>query len=62
MATRDEVYAKFGPKLLEAIQLYNLETMKLKLKDREAITQQQALDRIEEICLSIPDYDWMGEE
>ncbi len=59
MATRDEVYRHFGPLLIEAIQLYNFETMKLKLKDRELITEQEMLDRIKEILDGLTKYDWM---
>ncbi len=62
MASRDTVFRQLGPLLIEAIQLYNLETLKLKLKDREEITEQEMLDRIQEILDGLTPYDWMNQQ
>ena len=61
MATRDELYHAFGPKLIEAIALVikdelNILRAEHSLADR---TSQQIVDAVETKLASITDYDWI---
>jgi len=61
--TRNELYRRFGPKLIEAIVLIvkdeiNLMRSQLGLPER---TNEQIKNAISNKLESLSDYDWMGE-
>lgn len=61
--TREELYQRFGPKLIDAktraeIKLFNQILDKIGLPQ---ITGQQIIDSIANELEQIPDYDWMNE-
>lgn len=63
MATREELYRAFGPKLIEAIvRITRNEINALRthagLSER---TDQQILNAVSQELASMPDYDWMTE-
>ena len=61
MATREDLYRKFGPRMLEAIirlifSEINLIRVKLSLPER---TIQQGLDALDDQMTNTSKYDWM---
>lgn len=60
--TREELYRKFGPKLIDAVVQLTLEQINvLRVKaGLPEITGQQLIDAISNRLDSIPDYDWMN--
>lgn len=61
--TREELYRRFGPKLLEAIVLLVKDEINL-LRTQHGLparTNQQIIDALESKLSNIPDYDWMDE-
>lgn len=61
--TREELYRKFGPKLVEAIALIikdeiNILRTNASLSER---TDQQIIDAIETKLTAMEDYSWMSE-
>lgn len=61
--TREELYRKFGPKLVEAIALIvkdeiNILRTNASLPER---TDQQIIDAIETKLTAMEDYPWMNE-
>lgn len=63
MVTQEELYQKFGPKLIDAIARIvrdeiNILRQKAGLPER---TDQQILDAIDQKLKHIPDYPWMNE-
>ena len=61
--TREELYQKFGPKLIDAktraeIKLFNQILSHLGLPE---ISGQQVIDAISNELEQIPDYEWMNE-
>jgi hypothetical protein len=63
MATREDLYKQFGPKLIEAVALVlkeeiNLLRLKGGLPER---TNEQLINSISNRLYSIPSYDWMDE-
>ena len=64
MAIRDELYRKFGPRLLEAIVIIvkdeiNILRQKAGLPER---TNQQLVDSIENRLNTLENYEWMSEK
>ena len=62
MATREELYRKFGPKLIEAIVIVikdeiNLLRVEAGLPER---TNQQLMNAVDTKLSSLPDYPWMN--
>jgi hypothetical protein len=61
VATREELYQKFGPKLLEAIvriMLIEINTLRSQLGLPER-TPEQAISAIDNELDALADYDWM---
>ncbi len=63
MATREQLYRKFGPKIIEAqsrliVSEINALRTHAGLAPR---TQQQVLDALENELDGLSDYDWMNE-
>ena len=61
--TREELYQKFGPKLIDAktraeMKLFNQILSHLGLPE---ISGQQVIDAISNELEQIPDYEWMNE-
>lgn len=63
MATREELYRKFGPQLLEVVVMImkreiNILRFQAGLQER---TNQQILDALNDELNNTPEYDWMKE-
>lgn len=63
MATRHELYQKFGPMLIEALVLIikdeiNILRQEIGLSER---TDQQILNAIDNKLETLPEFDWMNE-
>jgi len=58
MATREEVYRKFGPKAIEAL----IRLLRQHVPAFQAFTEQQIIDALDAEIEAIPDYDWMSEQ
>jgi len=56
MATREELYRKFGPKMIEAL----IQLLRDKVPELGAFTSQQIMDALDNKIEAIPDYDWMN--
>jgi len=64
MATRQDLYEKFGPLLLEAVVLLVLDELNL-LRQRAGLpprTAQQLLDSLDDRLSELPEYPWMRKE
>ena len=62
MATRDELYEKFGPAIVEAVVQVMLEELNL-IRTELALanrTTQQLLDAVEAKYAGLADYTWQG--
>lgn len=59
--TRDELYQKFGPLLIEAVALVFLEEInELRLKVKLPVkTQEQFIQALDSKSLQLSEYDWM---
>lgn len=63
MATRDELFRQFGPKLTETLFDYLLELVN-ELRQEQGnpqITKQEYINLLSNHITQIPDYDWMSE-
>lgn len=58
MATKETVYRKFGPKIIEAL----IRLLRKHVPQFQAFTEQQIVDALDAEIETIPDYDWMNEE
>lgn len=64
MATREELYCKFGPQLLEALAKVLLDEINA-LRSEAGLaerTGQQLIDAIATKLADTPQYDWMTEQ
>lgn len=63
MATRDELFQKFGPKLIEAMFLCLLEEINTLRpgQGHPTIEMQDLIDIASNHSDSLPDYEWMGD-
>ena len=61
--TREELYRKFGPKLVEAVvSAMNSELNLLRVQvGAPEITDQEIIDMISDKLDGVPDYDWMSD-
>lgn len=62
-ATREQLYRKFGPKLIEAIVMVIKDEINL-LRAQHSLaerTNQQLIDAIEAKLADVNDYDWMDD-
>lgn len=60
---REELYRKFGPKLVEAIVLIVKDEINILRNEvgLPARTNEQLTNAVSEKLDSVPDYDWQGE-
>lgn len=64
MATKEKLYRKFGPKLIEAVVRVQMKESNL-IRERVGLpllTAQQVVNAIDNELQNIPDYLWMNEE
>lgn len=64
MATREELYKRFGPILIEAVVLVikdEINTLRV-LAGKQERTKQQIMDAVETKLNSLSTYDWMNEQ
>ena len=63
-ANREELYRKFGPKLIEAIVLIIKDEINILRAEHglPARTNQQIMNAIDNKLDTISDYEWMNEE
>ena len=57
MANREDVYRKFGPKIIEAL----IRLLRKHVPAFQSFTEQQIIDALDAEIESIPDYDWMND-
>jgi len=64
MATREELYRAFGPKLIESMLLLFLDEINILRAAAllPARTIQQVTDGLDAKLAAVTDYDWMSEE
>lgn len=64
MAGRDDTFAKFGPRLLEATVLVLLENINVLRKEQgmPEITEQDLVDSLNNHLSELEPYTWMQEE
>ena len=62
MATRDELFRKFGPKLLEAMFMVLLEEINTLRpgQGQPTIAMEDLIDSAANHVNNLSDYDWMG--
>ena len=58
MATREEIYQKFGPKQIEGL----IRLLRKHIPELAAFTEQQTIDALDDEIEAIPDYEWMNEK
>lgn len=64
MATREELYRKFGPQLIEALVLVVKDEINILRVDagKPERTNQQIMDALSNKLAGTPGYDWMTED
>ncbi len=58
MASREDVYRKFGPKAIEAL----IRLLRKHVPQFQAFTEQQIINALNDEIDAIPDYDWMNQQ
>jgi len=64
MATRDELYQKFGPKMVEALALVIMDEINV-LREQHSLparTAGQIVDAIDTKLQNVTNFSWMGNQ